>query len=121
MSDGDLKKAPTIPALTPLGFNRWMTLFVLAYPDEESERLQKIVETMPIDADGVLIERKPERLPKQLSRYLLPPEGIRELKRLLRTNLSDLNDLVTSSQTSSTIPRANSKPCLFSANQHQDS
>jgi hypothetical protein len=119
--DKDLKKAPTIPALTPSGFNQWMTLFVLAYPDEESERLQKIVETMPIDADGVLIERKPERLPKQLSRYLLPPKGIRELKRLLRTNLSDLDDLVTSSQTSSTIPTVNSKPSLFSANQHQNS
>ena len=64
--DGDLTKAPTIPALTPAGFDRWMTLFVLAYPSEESERLQKVVETMPIDADGVLVERKPERLPKQL-------------------------------------------------------
>lgn len=121
MPDGDLKNSPTIPALTPLGFGQWMTLFVLAYPEEESERLQNIVETMPIDADGILIERKPERLPKQLSRYLLPPKGIREPKKLLRTKLSDLNELATSSQTSSTIPIVDSKPSFFSANQHQNS
>lgn len=93
MPDGDLKKAPTIPALTPLGFNHWMTLFVLAYPNEESERLQKIVETMPIDADGVLVERKPERLPKQLSRHLLPSKGHHESRELLRNTLSEFKIL----------------------------
>jgi hypothetical protein len=82
--DRDLTKPPTIPALTPVGFNRWMTLFVLADPNEESKRLQKVVETMPIDADGVLVERKPERLPKQLSRHLLPPKMSHEPMELLK-------------------------------------
>jgi hypothetical protein len=118
--DGDLKKAPTIPALTPVGFNRWITLFVLAYPSEESERLQKAVETMPIDADGVLVERKPERLPKQLSRHLLPPNRSREPKELLKFALSGFKDLATSSQTSSKIPIVNRKISCFPIKHHDD-
>ena len=118
--DGDLKKAPTIPALTPSGFNHWITLFVLAYPNEESERLQKIVETMPIDADGILVERKPERLPKQLSRHLLPSKGDRESMRLLDIALSEFRGLATSSQTSSKIPVVNAKTSHFPTNHHED-
>jgi hypothetical protein len=43
-----------------------MTLMILAHPDEEWRRLQKVVEAMPIDADGDLVDGKPERLPKQI-------------------------------------------------------
>jgi hypothetical protein len=117
---GDLTQAPTIPALTPFGFNRWMTMFVLAYPSEESERLQKVVETMPIDADGVLVERKPERLPKQLSRHLLPPKRCREPKELLKYALPGFEDLLTNSQTSSKIPIVNSKTFCFPTKHHED-
>jgi hypothetical protein len=39
---------------------------ILAHPDEEWRRLQKVVEAMPIDADGDLVDGKPERLPKQI-------------------------------------------------------
>jgi hypothetical protein len=84
-----------------------MTLFVLAYPDEESERLQKIVEALPIDADGVLLEGKPERLPKQLSRYLLPPKWHHKSRELLENALFDFKDLATVIQTPTTIPIVN--------------
>ena len=43
-----------------------MTLFILAYPEEEWRRLEKVVMSMPIDADGDLVDGKPERLPKQI-------------------------------------------------------
>ncbi len=113
----DLTKAPTIPALTPLGFSHWMKLFVLAYPSEESQRLDKVVLLMPIDADGVLIDKKPQRLPKQLSRYLLPPNGNHELKKLLKFTLPGFKHFATSSQTSSKIPIVNSKT---SSTEHHD-
>ena len=39
--------APIVPALTPLGFSHWMSLHILAYPNEESKRLEKAVLAMP--------------------------------------------------------------------------
>ena len=117
IQDEDLKKTPTIPALTPIGFSRWMTLFVLAYPNEESQRFDKVVLMMPIDAKGASGEKKPQRLPKQLSRYLLPPNGNHELKKLLRVTLPGLKNFATSSQTSSKVPIVNSKT---SSTKHHD-
>lgn len=38
----------------------------------EHDRLDKIVLALPIDADQCLVDGKPERLPKQISRHLLP-------------------------------------------------
>ncbi|KAF4625195.1 hypothetical protein G7Y89_g12978 [Cudoniella acicularis] len=116
VGDGDVGKRPKIPALTPLGFDTWMTLLMLAYPNKEAERLQKIVEAMPIDADGVLVERKPERLPKQLSRHLLPPEAHRESKKALDRVLSEFKDLTTSNQT----PSRNSKTSRLPPQHHND-
>ncbi|KAI9805443.1 MAG: hypothetical protein M1825_000694 [Sarcosagium campestre] len=59
---------PTIPGLTPVGFERWMTLLLMAYPDAEVERLQKAVLQMPIsNADD-----HKERFPKEISRRLFP-------------------------------------------------
>ncbi|KAH8595115.1 hypothetical protein B0O99DRAFT_710385 [Bisporella sp. PMI_857] len=62
---------PTLPGLTPSGIERWITIFMLAYPEEESKRFQKVVEDMPIDVNGVIF---PERLPKQTSLHLFPKE-----------------------------------------------
>ncbi|KAF1916937.1 hypothetical protein BDU57DRAFT_449680 [Ampelomyces quisqualis] len=59
---------PYIPALTPEGFQEWMTVMIMAYPDAEFERLAKAVLDMPIsNAD----DRK-ERFPKELPRRLFP-------------------------------------------------
>ncbi len=55
---------PVIPGLTPIGFAHWMTTWILAYPDQEASRLEKVVVSLPIDADGQTVDGKPERLPK---------------------------------------------------------
>ncbi|KAF2036079.1 hypothetical protein EK21DRAFT_52739 [Setomelanomma holmii] len=61
-------KQPYIPALTPQGFQEWMTAMIQAYPDVEYERLAKAVLDMPIsNAD----DRK-ERFPKELPRRMFP-------------------------------------------------
>lgn len=67
---------PTIPGLTPVGFERWMTLLILAWPDEEVERLQKTVLDMPIsNADD-----PKERFPKEIRRRLFPRESDRKVQ-----------------------------------------
>ena len=72
---------PDVPGLTPLGFERWVTLLIQAHPDEEFERLQKAVLDMPICNPD---DRK-ERFPKELSRRLFP---VRE-DITIRENLED--------------------------------
>ncbi|KKY34573.1 hypothetical protein UCDDA912_g05440 [Diaporthe ampelina] len=67
----DSRSRPSVPGLTPAGFKHWIVSFVQAYPDEEAKRLDKVVSALPIEADS-LLDGKPERLPKQISRYLLP-------------------------------------------------
>ncbi|KAM0352962.1 hypothetical protein ACHAPU_001846 [Fusarium lateritium] len=74
---------PHIPSLTPAGFEHWMTCQIRAFPEHESKRLSHILADLPITADGVFIEDKPERLPKQLSRYLLPASRHRETHDLV--------------------------------------
>jgi hypothetical protein len=59
---------PRIPALTPEGFQEWMTAMIQAYPDAEYERLTKAVLDMPIsNADN-----RKERFPKELPRRMFP-------------------------------------------------
>ncbi|KAI7220243.1 hypothetical protein KC333_g2458 [Hortaea werneckii] len=61
---------PSIPGLTPAGFEQLMTCLIQAHPDNEFNRLAKAVMDMPIsNADN-----KRERFPKELSRRLLPRE-----------------------------------------------
>ena len=66
---------PDIPGLTPVGFERWVTLMIQAHPDEEYERLQKAVLTMPISNP----DDKKERFPKDISRRLFPNTGDRKV------------------------------------------
>ncbi|TVY56831.1 hypothetical protein LCER1_G002325 [Lachnellula cervina] len=95
----DPKARPVIPALTPLGFAQWMTINILSYPEEESSRLERVVLAMPIDADGEDIDGKPERLPKQISRHLLPERADRESRDILKDAISDfLEDLGTANR-----------------------
>lgn len=62
---------PSIPGLTPLGFECWMTHVIRAHPEEEFERFAKAVMEMPIsNADN-----PKERFPKQLSRRLFPMQA----------------------------------------------
>ena len=63
-----LDERPDTPGLTPLGYERWATLLLRAYPDQEFERLQKTALDMPISNPD---DRK-ERFPKEISRRLFP-------------------------------------------------
>ena len=95
---------PTVPALTPVGFAHWMTIYILAYPEEESKRLEKVVLALPIDADGETVDGKPERLPKQISRHLLPGQENRNSRKLVENAISDFfNDLGASSRRKASI------------------
>ncbi len=71
-----------------------MTIHILAYPEEEAKRLEQVVLAMPIDADGEMVDGKPERLPKQISRHLLPAKEDRKSRKLLNNAMQDfLGDL----------------------------
>ncbi|KAJ4307190.1 hypothetical protein N0V88_000569 [Collariella sp. IMI 366227] len=89
----DVKFRPILPSLTLSGWTQWLTLSMRAYPNEESHRLAKVVAAMPINADS-LLDGKPERLPKQISRRLLPTKPNRDarivLDDALQTHLSSL-------------------------------
>ncbi|KAI9055854.1 hypothetical protein LZ554_000793 [Drepanopeziza brunnea f. sp. 'monogermtubi'] len=99
LTQEDSHSAPTIPSLTAVGFAHWMTINILAYPEEEYKRLEKVVIAMPIDADGDLVDGKPERLPKQISRYLLPEREDRSSRKLLDRAIENfLDDLGSSSR-----------------------
>lgn len=75
---------PHIPALTPEGFQEWMTAMIQAYPDVEYERLAKAVLDMPIsNAD----DRK-ERFPKELPRRLFPSVENLQAQQRCAANLS---------------------------------
>jgi hypothetical protein len=59
---------------------------------------------MPIDADGEMVDGKPERLPKQISRYLLPEREDQTIKKLLDGAMKNLfNDLGLSSRRKAAI------------------
>lgn len=64
------QEAPNVPALTPLGFETFMTCLIQAHPDLEFERLSKAVMNMPISN----ADYRTERFPKELSRRLLPAQ-----------------------------------------------
>ncbi|KAF5023891.1 hypothetical protein F66182_4050 [Fusarium sp. NRRL 66182] len=80
---------PYIPALTPAGFERWMACQIQAFPEQESKRLNRIVADLPITADGPLVDGKPERLPKQISRHLLPTSRHRETHDLVVDGIAE--------------------------------
>lgn len=82
-------EAPNLPALTPRGFASFMTILILASPDNEFERLAATLREYPIaNAD----ERK-ERWPKELSRRLLPRTSYEMAKRRLNDALSKVGIL----------------------------
>ncbi|KAK3169913.1 hypothetical protein OEA41_009297 [Lepraria neglecta] len=67
---------PDIAGLTTVGFERWVTLLIRAYPEEEHRRLQKAILDMPITNPD-----NNERFPKEISRRLFPQcedRGIRD-------------------------------------------
>jgi hypothetical protein len=47
---------------------------------------------MPIDADGEMVDGKPERLPKQISRHLLPEREDQKVKELLDDAINSFSE-----------------------------
>jgi hypothetical protein len=90
---------PEIPALTTVGFSQWMTLQILADPEREAARLQKLVMETPINANTEVKKGEPwhhEQLPRDLPRYLLPSETDRFARKTLENAVSNFfNDLGT--------------------------
>ncbi|KAF7563094.1 hypothetical protein G7046_g1033 [Stylonectria norvegica] len=80
---------PHIPALTPAGFQDWMVRQIQAFPEQEAKRLNRVLAELPISADGPGMDGKPERLPKQLSRHLLPETHQREVHTSVVTAISN--------------------------------
>ncbi|KAF2858119.1 hypothetical protein K470DRAFT_221932, partial [Piedraia hortae CBS 480.64] len=71
---------PSVPGLTPHGFEQFMICLIQAFPQEEYERLSWAVKSMPIsNADN-----RSDRFPKELPRRLLPAQrDLRSLQRLV--------------------------------------
>ncbi len=80
---------PEIPGLTPVGFERWVTLLIQANPDQEYERLQKAVLDMPISNP----DDKKERFPKELSRRLFPSLDDRKIRERFEHAVKDHADI----------------------------
>lgn len=104
---------PTIPALTPVGFETWMTHVIRAHPDIEYKRFSTAVLNMPIsNADD-----PKERFPKELSRRLFPSKVDEKLEMdledaILADPAIDRLSSVSANQSapSSHIPASPSKP-----------
>lgn len=76
---------PDIPSLTPVGFERWVTILLQAHPDLEYERLQKAVLDMPISNP----DDKKERFPKEMSRRLFPVSEDRKARERFEKAVAD--------------------------------
>lgn len=110
----DDRSQHNVPALTPQGFMQWLITMIQAYPDEEGKRLDKVVSALPIEADS-LLDGKPERLPKQISRYLLPTEPIRKTKRLVDESMHDFREDIESSASQSSKASSKSTPIVVTS------
>ncbi|KAL1855807.1 hypothetical protein Daus18300_010982 [Diaporthe australafricana] len=99
LAPADSRSRPSVPGLTPAGFKHWLVSFIQAYPDEEAKRLDKVVSALPIEADS-LLDGKPERLPKQISRYLLPEKPVRKVQKIVDEAMRDFTQDINNSSTS---------------------
>lgn len=103
-------EAPSIPGLTPIGFETFMTCMIQAHPDTEFERLAKAVQEMPIsNADN-----KSERFPKKLSRRLLPEKPNKQAEQRLISSLSHEPELVPPEREAFAMPPPPPEPPLQS-------
>ena len=76
---------PDIPSLTPVGFERWVTLLIQAHPEEEYKRLQKVILNVPISNPDVL----KERFPKEIPRTLFPVYRDSRIRDYIEYNISE--------------------------------
>ena len=81
--EGKYDERPDIPGLTPRGFQTWVTLLLQANPEQEFERLQRVVRDMPISND----DNRRDRFPKEITRRLFPAKGDSSVKEKLEKSL----------------------------------
>jgi hypothetical protein len=102
LTQAKLDERPDTPGLTPLGFERWATILLRAYPDQEFERLQKTALDMPISNPD---DRK-ERFPKEISRRLFPTYPDLKIREKLEKAISThCNVVIPSRHPSATDPQ----------------
>ncbi|EEY19180.1 predicted protein [Verticillium alfalfae VaMs.102] len=79
---------PTIPGLTRMGFVKWMTINILAYPDQESRRFALLLPDLaPLHVIGP--DGAQECLPYTLPRNLFPATHDKKVRRLLDEAMLD--------------------------------
>ncbi|KAH8720375.1 hypothetical protein HC256_000771 [Beauveria bassiana] len=91
------KKWPCIPALTPEGFVQWNVMLIRAFPDQEAARLGRIFADIALEAapEDPSVEYSSEqqrggaRLPRQISRHLLPAEANLDEVHLVTSAIRD--------------------------------
>ncbi|KAK6084127.1 hypothetical protein SCUP234_03456 [Seiridium cupressi] len=81
---------PWIPALTPAGFTQYLTICMLAYPDQEFRRFENIVADVPIIADGPVQGGTTDKLPRTIIRSCLPARFDSKSRKLLDSAVDDL-------------------------------
>ncbi|PNP48010.1 hypothetical protein THARTR1_10429 [Trichoderma harzianum] len=86
---------PSIPALTPAGFEDWMTLMVRAFPDREAKRLDLVLADLPLLADDRHARLPPAQrlLPRELPRELFPERGHPRVFDLLASSFAEWNTI----------------------------
>ncbi|KAM0454230.1 hypothetical protein ACHAPV_008503 [Trichoderma viride] len=97
-----ITRKPVIPALTPTGFEDWMTLLIRAFPDREAKRLDMVLADVPLMVDDRHSSRSPVRtssserlLPRQLPRQLFPERGHARAFDLMESSFSEWNRITT--------------------------
>lgn len=76
------KSKPRLPALTPAGFSRYMTISLLAYPEQEFRRLQKATSEMPVLSGGSATAEETMQFPSELIRSLFPAKHDADTREL---------------------------------------
>ena len=97
---------PDTPGLTPVGFEKWVTLLIQAHPEAEFERLQKAVLQMPISNP----DDKKERFPKQISRRLFPKREDLSIRDQIEGSIAEHAAIDLPRQTSHDNLSSNSQP-----------
>ncbi|KAM3510131.1 hypothetical protein MY10362_000170 [Beauveria mimosiformis] len=94
------KKWPCIPALTPEGFVQWNVMLIRAFPDQEAARLARIFADIALEAapedpsmecssGSSSSSSSSARLPRQISRHLLPAEANLDEVHLVMSAIRD--------------------------------
>ena len=92
--------APSLPGLTPLGFEGFMTFLIQAHPDTEYQRLSTTLILMPINN----ADERSDRFPKELIRRQLPAQGNNDAELRLASSLSHVPDVMKGLKNIASIP-----------------